>query len=112
MSIRIDIDGLDRLKRELESMEQGLKLETIDFWCKRILNDVKLKFSTETVERLVMEAIPSPNGNFEIKFSSPPEFVSSVEESVRKYLPEMPITTKAIFDKFLEILVENVKEEG
>jgi len=110
MSITIDIDGIDKLKRELESMEQGLKFEAIDFWCKRIVNDIKLNTSLETAERLVMEAVPNADGNVEIKFSSPPELISLVGETIRRYLPDMPITTRAFFRKFIEIVEEKAKE--
>lgn len=110
MSIRIDIDGLDKLQRELESLERGLKFETIDFWCKRIVNDVKLKTPADLAERLVMEAVPNAEGNIEIKFNSPSELVGLVGEIVRGYLTEMPITTRALFEKFMEIVEEKEKE--
>jgi hypothetical protein len=110
MSIRIDIDGLDSLKKELVSMERGLKFETIDFWCKRIANDVKLKAPADLAERLLIEAVPNAEGNLEIKFSSPLELVSLIVEIVKMYLTEMPITTRALFEKVIRIIEE--KEKG
>jgi hypothetical protein len=112
MSIKIDIEGLDKLKRELEDMEQGLKIETIDFWCKRIVNNVKLTSSTETSERLVMDAVPNADGNIEIKFSSPSELVGMVVETTGRYLAEMPLTTRAFFERFIEVVKDRAKEGG
>lgn len=112
MSIKIDIEGLDKLKRELESLEQGIKIDTIEFWCKRVVNDVKLSSATEVSERLVMDAVPKADGNIEIKFSSPPELIGLVGDTIRRYMPEMPLTTRAFFGKFIEVVEEKAKEGG
>ena len=112
MSIKIDIEGLDKLKRQLDEMKQGLKIDTIEFWCKRIVNDVKLNSETESSERLVMEAVPKADGNMEIKFSSPKELIRLVVDKTRQYMPEMPLTTRAFFEKFVEVIEEKDKEGG
>jgi hypothetical protein len=112
MSIKIDIEGLDKLKRQLDEMEQGLKIDTIECWCKRIVNDVKLNSATESGERLVMEAVPKADGNMEIKFSSPKELIRLVVDKTKQYMPEMPLTTRVFFGKFVEVIEEKDKEGG
>ena len=112
MSFRIDIRGLDKLKRELESLEQGLTVETIDFWCRRILNDVRLKTDDELANSLVLESRKTSNGEVEILFSSPQELINSIIETSKLYLPEMVITTRVFFEKFIEIIKEQAEVEA
>jgi len=112
MGVRIGVDGIDKLIRELDEMQDGLKAETIAFWCKRVLNDVKMRAASEKAEEIVMDTIPTADGNFQIRFSSPPQFVGMIKDSVAGYLPQMPITTQAFFEKFVEVLDEKSKEDA
>jgi len=112
MSISIDIDGFDKLKRELESLERGLSFETIDFWTNRLLNDVKLTGPPNLVEQVEIKAIRNSEGNIEIEFHSPLELIEIIIETVRKYLSEMPLTTRVFFEKFIEVVENKAKVSG
>lgn len=56
-------------------MERGLEFEKIDFWCKRIVNDVKLNAQADFADRLAIEAAPNAQGKVEINFNLAPELV-------------------------------------
>lgn len=107
MSFGIKIDGLGDLIDELERMQDGLKPEQIDFWCKRISNDVRLKAPDQSKD-LVMEVVTDEQGNPSIKLSYLPKLKDLLIQTVKGYLDQMPTTTKAIFEK----LIETIEDHG
>lgn len=106
MGIGIKIDGIDGLIDELERMQDGLNPEQIDFWCKRIANDVKLKAPEDQAKDFVMEASVGEQQNPNIKLSYLPSLKDLLLQTIRSYLDQMPITTRGLFEQIIKT-VEN-----
>ena len=110
MSIEFRIDGLDDALRRIDEMQKGLTLPYLDFWCKRISNEVRLKSAIELDDGFLLEATIDENQNPQFNFRSPPETIDLVITTIRDYLNEMPITTRALFDNMIRVL-ESKKQE-
>ena len=104
MSIDFKIDGLDGALRKIEEIKEGLTLPYLDFWCKRISNEVRLNSSNERGENFRLAVTLDEDQNPRFEFSSPPELIETTISTIRNYLDEMPITTRALFEKLIEVI--------
>jgi len=105
MSIEFKIDGLDDVLRRISEIQQGLTLPYLDFWCKRISNEVRLNASDELGNAFVLEVELDESQNPKFEFSSPPELIDKTIDIIRNYLNDMPITTRAIFENLVEVIM-------
>jgi len=110
MSIEFRIDGLEDALRKIDEMKQGLTLPYLDFWCKRISNEVRLNTSDELGGNFLLEVTLSEAQNPRFDFRSPPELLEITINIIRKYLNEMPITTRALFKNLIKIIQSKKKE--
>lgn len=105
MSIEFKIDGLDNALRKISELQQGLTLPYLDFWCKRISNEVRLNESDVLGNAFVLEVDLNESQIPEFKFSSPPELIDKTIEIIRNYLNEMPLTTRALFENLVKAII-------
>ena len=106
MSIEFKIDGLEDALRKINEIKQGLTLPYLDFWCKRISNEVRLTTSDELGNAFILEVELNETQNPEFKFSSPPELIDTTVGIIRNHLNEMPITTRAVFERLIEVILK------
>jgi len=110
MGIEFRIEGLEDITRKIEEMQRGLTFPYLDFWCKRISNDVRLNTSEELSERFVLEVLPNKDQNPQFHFNSPIELISLTVQIIKKYLNEMPITTRALFERLIQEIQKSQKD--
>ncbi len=109
MSIRID--GIDKAVNDLERIKKSLTFDDLDFWCKRITNEIKLIAQNESGEKFQLSVSIGDGDNPNINLSYMPDIADLVIETIAKYLIEMPILTQAIFEGIAKT-VKQKKEEG
>lgn len=110
MSIEFRIDGLDDALRKIDEMQKGLTLPYLDFWCKRISNEVRLKSPNELDDSFLLEVTTDESQNPQFNFRSPPEIIDLTVITIRDHLNEMPITTRALFDNIIRVLESKKRE--
>lgn len=111
VSFSIKIDGIDKAIAEIEKIRKSLYLEDLDFWCKRISNDVKLRAQNDLGERFKLEVALNEKQNPKFDLSFPPELTEIVTDTIRSYLIEMPITTRGLFEEVIKTIQKGKKEE-
>lgn len=111
MGFEFRINGLEELERKIDEMQKGLTLPYLEFWCERISSDVKLNSTEELGERFTLEVFLGEDENPQFKFNSPPELVQLVIDSIKNYLNDMPITTKALFETLLNVIEKEWNEQ-
>src|SRR4030067_2611109 len=104
MSFGIRIDGIDDAISEIEKIQKSLCLEDLDFWCKRISNDVKLKGQNDLGEKFKLEVALDEKQNPKFEISFPLELTELVTDVIRSYLSEMPIITRGLFEEIIKTI--------
>ena len=111
MSFGIRIDGIDDAISKIEELQKSLSLEDLDFWCKRISNDVKLKAQNDLGERFKLEVALNERQNPKFELSFPPELTELVIDVIRSYLSEMPIITRRLFEEIIRTIQKGKEEK-
>jgi hypothetical protein len=111
MSFGIRIDGVENAINEIEKMKRSLGIDDLDFWCKRISNDIKLKAQNDAGEKLNLEISLDEKENPNIHLSFMPELTELIIEVITNYLIEMPQITRGIFEGIIKT-VQQRKEEA
>lgn len=106
MGFEIRIEGLEEFKRELKRMEEGLSLDVLKKWCKRVLNEARINAPQRLGEEIQLDAIGKGPNKFDIKFNAPKETIPYIESSIRRNLMQMPNTTRGFFEKLLKQIKE------
>ena len=107
MSFRIEIKGLEELKRTLEELQEGLTVPTLNRWCKKIESEAKISCPQEYRESIQLTTVRVGADKFDIEFKASKGALSSVKQAIRANLHIMPLTTKALF----EVLLKRIEEQ-
>lgn len=108
MSFNFRIEGLDEAIKEIEKLQKGTSLEYLELWCSRISNDVKLRASDEDIKSFIFDAKLGEDNNpqFELNFTE--GIGGLLIDIIKGYLSEMPITTRVVFEKLINIIEKKV----
>jgi len=106
MSIRIDVKGLDEVKRKLEELQEGLTLHALQRWAEEIEVEARGlaadRSSEEVRDSIHIEVFEIEPRRFQVKASAKEEALPFIAEATQSKLEEMPITSGSIFKTFLD----------
>jgi len=104
MSFDYRSQGIDGLIDD----QGGVSIGEIDFWCKRITNDVKLKAPDDQANDFMMEVRVGLRQNPDIKISYLPSLQELLLQTIKNYVDQMPLTTRTVF----EDLITSIENHG
>ena len=79
----------------------GVSIDEIDFWCKCIANDVKLKAPEDQAKDFVMEASVGVIRKPDIKLRYLPSLQELLLQTIKSHLDQMPSTTRTVFEDLI-----------
>lgn len=113
MSFRIDIDGLDDLKKELERLSQQpaepVSILEVNVWCKKILSQAKLNCPEEKIAEIKLECVEK--AGFEgigFSYSESKELLPFLREAILINLPNMSPNTQMVFEELLKDIQQTI----
>jgi hypothetical protein len=97
MDFKVKMDDVYELLLEFSRLQDG-NPEQIEFWCKRIVDDVKLKAPDNQAKDFLME-VHTKKKSLSIKVSYVPKLKKLVPETIINYLVQMPKDIRSVFEE-------------
>ena len=111
MSFKIDVSGLDELEKEIEEMQQGLSLSSLQHWAQEIETTARTlaqRSPSDAIESIGVEVLETEPKTFEVKAHGQERALPFIAEATRIVLHDMPITSQAVFESFLDELEKSI----
>jgi hypothetical protein len=97
MDFKVKMDDVYVLLLEFSRLQDG-NPEQIEFWCKRIVDDVKLKAPDNQAKDFLMK-VQAKKKSLSIKVSYVPKLKKLVPETIMNYLDQMPKDIRCVFEE-------------